>query len=113
VANWISFNQTEYVLDVGEEQIVSYRIDVPPTTTFGRQHAVIFAAGSGVDTSGNNSVRTVSRVGSVLYTTIEPGNAKMNEGNTKLIIYLAAGALALVTTFVIMFWGRRRKKKVN
>ena len=75
MARWIRFDQTEYSLAVGEKQTVKFYVEVPEKDKVpaGGQYATVFAESSGDNTDTQSSgIRTISRVGLVIYANI-PG----------------------------------------
>jgi hypothetical protein len=70
IANWISFDESEYRdIAVGEHIEVPYHITTPTDIPGGGQYAVVFAE-TLPDSSGSNtgaSIQTVGRVGSLIY----------------------------------------------
>jgi len=73
ITRWIKFDQTQYELAVGEQQIVKFYIEVPEDVPAGGQYATIFAESGGKNTSMQSSgIKTVSRVGLVIYANL-PG----------------------------------------
>jgi hypothetical protein len=72
ISRWITFEQTEYDLEVGQKQAITYHISVPADVPDGGQYATIFAesaseADQSIDTNG---IKTVSRIGMVIYSSI-------------------------------------------
>lgn len=76
ISRWISFEQSEYRLAVGEEQVVKFKVTVPEDVAAGGQYAVVFAEAEGdtggmeVSSSTGGSVKAVSRVGLVIYASV-------------------------------------------
>jgi hypothetical protein len=71
IANWISFDQSEYKdLTAGEVVEVPFHISVPSDIPGGGQYAVVFAEtlpDSANTGTGAASIQTVGRVGSLIY----------------------------------------------
>jgi hypothetical protein len=114
IADWISFTQTEYILDAGAEQIVEYRVKVPKTAPSGRQHAVIFAEGAAAADQTENSVRAISRVGLIFSGEVANGenpNKKTNPNRSWLIIYGGAFLIAIAATSAVIIRKNRRQTK--
>ena len=63
ISRWVSFDETEYSLAVGESQTVKYHINVPADVAGGSQHAVLFAESSGKNNAPSEGIKAVSRVG--------------------------------------------------
>jgi hypothetical protein len=75
IARWVSFGQTEYPeLQPDISVDVPYHVSVPADAPGGGQYAVLFAETISRDdtgaTPGASSIKTVSRVGSLLYAKI-------------------------------------------
>ena len=73
IARWVTFDQPQYDLAVGEKQIVKFYVEVPENVPAGGQYATIFAESGGREIDIQSSgIKTVSRIGLVIYANI-PG----------------------------------------
>ncbi len=76
ISRWITFKQEDgsfadtasFEIQPGDKQTITYKIDVPENVPAGGQYATIFAEpDSNVDGSDFSGIKTVSRVGLVIY----------------------------------------------
>jgi hypothetical protein len=105
ITRWITFDQAEYDLKVGEKQLVKYHISVPEDVPDGGQYATIFAESNGdneqteTDSSG---IKTVSRIGMIIYARI---GGETREGMTitdfSLPTFYFSGSSKIVATSTV------------
>ena len=69
IVDWVTFSQDSGVLAPNESVYITYTINVPEDVPAGGQYAVLTAETSDGNISGT-SVRTISRIGMVLYATV-------------------------------------------
>lgn len=69
ISRWISFEGEKYTLAPGKEQIIKYAVNVPKDVPAGGQYATIFAETINDDNS-SGGIKTVSRVGMIIYANI-------------------------------------------
>lgn len=70
ISRWIKFEGEKYTIEPDKEQIIKYTVEVPKDVPAGGQYATIFAETINDDDS-TGGIKTVSRVGMVIYANIE------------------------------------------
>jgi len=70
LANWVSFNQTEYHLEAGESTEVKFTIRVPDGVPGGGQYAAIMIE-TNDSKDANATMQTISQLASIIYAHVE------------------------------------------
>lgn len=63
IYRWVTFDQSEYSLAVGESATVTFHVNVPEDVAGGSQHAVLFAESEGKSSGATEGITAISRVG--------------------------------------------------
>ncbi|MFV0485189.1 MAG: hypothetical protein ACK5MU_03125 [Candidatus Saccharimonadales bacterium] len=71
ISRWIKFEGEEYTIAPGKDQIIKYTVAVPQDVPAGGQYATIFAETINEDASKTSGLQAVSRVGMIVYASIE------------------------------------------
>ncbi len=110
LSRWISFNsnkdakndaekkwsnEVSYDLEPGQHQSIEYKVDVPSDIPAGGQYAAVFAESVPSDDAGSTGVRTISRVGSIVYgSTAGKTNEKVVFSNFSTKTFMTKGKIS-------------------
>lgn len=82
ISRWVTFEADQFTVTPGQEQIIKYTIAIPEDVPAGGQYATIFAETINDDEGEESSIKTVSRLGMIIYANIA-GDTRIGSEITK------------------------------